>query len=497
MFKIVDGREHFYQWDLNRQIQVEDNTITQLHFCNRTDDCSLVVEVVDGVANVPNILLQNTWDIRVYGYTGDYTKVEKRYKVVARTKPTDYVYTETEIKNYEDLQGEIDALREIGVGLGERVDELEVGLQTTADDVSDLYYEVYTNIPANVADAMPGIVYVDMDADNNWCEVNDLCRFNHTIHIYADDKLYPENRLTFDSSINKHVNGVSFNFYKVDQGRKNAIRLNGTATEDAVITLAEGTLSFPDDKIFYGSVLGSVRGYGYRDGMELLLYGINGEYVGRIGKSARLQNNQRNLSRVDLKIPKGETFKEFIIEPMITDAVIEVRDGNYDELLHHIPLYEDTADFDSKGVDCMYLKPQDGYTLSTPVSYRISYHRALSNLVDLYDENYFVFCWGDRQYTVADSSRLEEALDKIINIQESLMGNAINFVVLLNGQEYVFVAANGMSWAEWCDSAYNTDGFYIDGDCVHYNNGDYVGYDDVQVYPTDLIVEGQVYDGGM
>lgn len=110
MFKIVDGREHFYQWDANRQLQVEDSTITELHFCNKTDDCSLVVEVVDGVANVPNILLQTAWDIRAYGFTGDYTKVEKRFKVVARTKPTDYVYTETEVLNYNTLKATVNAV---------------------------------------------------------------------------------------------------------------------------------------------------------------------------------------------------------------------------------------------------------------------------------------------------------------------------------------------------------------------------------------------------
>jgi hypothetical protein len=107
MFRIADGREHFYQWDIDRQIQVEDSSIKELHFCNKTDTCSLVVKVVDGVANVPNVLLQTAWDIRVYGYTGDYTKVEKRFKVVARTKPTDYVYTETEILNYNTLLGYI------------------------------------------------------------------------------------------------------------------------------------------------------------------------------------------------------------------------------------------------------------------------------------------------------------------------------------------------------------------------------------------------------
>ena len=103
MFRIEDGRENFYQWDTNRKILVDDTSITEIHFCNKTDDCSLVTEVVDGVANVPNILLQDDWDIRVYAFASDYTKLEKRFKVVRRTKPADYIYTETEVKRFEDL----------------------------------------------------------------------------------------------------------------------------------------------------------------------------------------------------------------------------------------------------------------------------------------------------------------------------------------------------------------------------------------------------------
>lgn len=108
MFKIYDGRIEFVQWDLNRKIIVEDPTISEVHFCNKTDNCSLVVEVYekDGLrlANVPNILLQNNWDIRVYGYCGEcYTKQYARFKVVGRTKPADYVYTETEIKSWETI----------------------------------------------------------------------------------------------------------------------------------------------------------------------------------------------------------------------------------------------------------------------------------------------------------------------------------------------------------------------------------------------------------
>lgn len=108
MFKIADGRDCFYQWDLDRMIVIEDRTITEVHFCNKTDDCALVTIAYEDeglwVADVPNILLQDAWDIRVYGRNIDYTKCEKRFKVKARSKPSDYIYTETELKNYDDLE---------------------------------------------------------------------------------------------------------------------------------------------------------------------------------------------------------------------------------------------------------------------------------------------------------------------------------------------------------------------------------------------------------
>ena len=107
MFKIHDGREHFYQWDIDRKLIVEDSAITQVHFCNRTDDCSLVCEtyVKDGMTlvDVPNILLQTDWRIRAYAYDNQYTKHEQTYDVLSRTKPGDYAYTETEILNYNTI----------------------------------------------------------------------------------------------------------------------------------------------------------------------------------------------------------------------------------------------------------------------------------------------------------------------------------------------------------------------------------------------------------
>ena len=114
MFRIADGREHFYAWDLDQQVVVDDPSIVEVHFCNRTEDVSLVVEVVDGLANVPNILLQSSFDMRVFGYDGKATRHDAVFKVKAKTKPSDYVYTETEIKSYEYLENKIREIEEQG-----------------------------------------------------------------------------------------------------------------------------------------------------------------------------------------------------------------------------------------------------------------------------------------------------------------------------------------------------------------------------------------------
>lgn len=119
LFSILDGRARFYQWDLDRKVVVDDESINQVHFCNRTDECSLVCDVyyLNGkrVADVPNVLLQQDWRINVYGYDKNYTKHNEVFDVVRRSKPADYVYTETEVKSFDDLVERIDQIEENGV----------------------------------------------------------------------------------------------------------------------------------------------------------------------------------------------------------------------------------------------------------------------------------------------------------------------------------------------------------------------------------------------
>lgn len=112
MLEIKDGRLCFYQWDVNQKLVVNCNA-KQVHFCNGTSETSLVVPVVDGMVDVPNILLQTAGKLRAYAYiiddenTEKYTLCSAVFKVQERTKPDDYVYTETEVLRWSDLEDRI------------------------------------------------------------------------------------------------------------------------------------------------------------------------------------------------------------------------------------------------------------------------------------------------------------------------------------------------------------------------------------------------------
>lgn len=124
MFKILDGRDCFYQWDSNRQIVIEDIDCNEVHYSNKTDKTALVCTVREEngqrIADVPNILLQQDWDITVYAFDQDYTEYSQTIKVIPRTKPDDYVYTETEVLNYNTLS---ERINEVEANIGQEVQD--------------------------------------------------------------------------------------------------------------------------------------------------------------------------------------------------------------------------------------------------------------------------------------------------------------------------------------------------------------------------------------
>ena len=157
MFKILDGRDELFQWDINRQIIVSDASIDAVHYSNRTDNSALVVEVKEKnglrVADIPNILLQESWDINVYGYCdGYYTKQAARIKVNPRTKPESYVYTETEVLNYNTVMEKIDRVEN---NIGEVVNDYLIKNPVVVD-LSNYYTKSQVDAAIDAVELTPG-----------------------------------------------------------------------------------------------------------------------------------------------------------------------------------------------------------------------------------------------------------------------------------------------------------------------------------------------------
>ena len=157
MFKILDGRDELFQWDINRQIIVSDASIDAIHYSNRTDDSALVVEVKEKnglrVADIPNILLQESWDINVYGYCdGYYTKQAARIKVNPRTKPESYVYTETEVLNYNTVMEKIDRVEN---NIAEAVNDYLIKNPVVVD-LSNYYTKSQVDAAIDTVELTPG-----------------------------------------------------------------------------------------------------------------------------------------------------------------------------------------------------------------------------------------------------------------------------------------------------------------------------------------------------
>lgn len=115
MLTLNDGRSELWQWDTGRTLAV-DADCSQVHFSNKVFGRSIDVDVTDGVAIIPDILLQTDKDLNVWAFVGTaengYTKIRKTFKVNRRNKPADYVFTPPEQTTLSELVGRLDRIEE-------------------------------------------------------------------------------------------------------------------------------------------------------------------------------------------------------------------------------------------------------------------------------------------------------------------------------------------------------------------------------------------------
>ena len=116
MLTLNDGRSELWQWDTKRKLTVEAEC-SQVHFSNKVFGRSIDVDVTDGVAIIPDILLQTDKDLNVWAFVGTaengYTKISKTFKVNRRNKPADYVFTPEEQMTLNIIQRQIGDLSDL------------------------------------------------------------------------------------------------------------------------------------------------------------------------------------------------------------------------------------------------------------------------------------------------------------------------------------------------------------------------------------------------
>ena len=112
-----DGRTELWQWDTGRKIVVDDKSVSEVHYSKYSSTQAITREVIDGKAEIPNFLLQDTHEVTVYAYSGSiengYTVAEKTFNVVKKPKPANYVETEEDKAILAKLKAAIGDLSEL------------------------------------------------------------------------------------------------------------------------------------------------------------------------------------------------------------------------------------------------------------------------------------------------------------------------------------------------------------------------------------------------
>ena len=127
---LLDGRSAAYQWDSNLYLIIPGGKVgDDIHFGRNKTAAVVRAESRDGriVAVVPNIELQTDGEIDVYRYIydakGNRTIWADKLTVQPRERPDDYVYEETPVKTWNELDSRIKSLEQtVAVKLQAEID---------------------------------------------------------------------------------------------------------------------------------------------------------------------------------------------------------------------------------------------------------------------------------------------------------------------------------------------------------------------------------------
>ena len=96
---------------------------------------------------------------------------------------------------------------------------------------------------------------------------------------------------------------------------------------------------------------------------------------------------------------------------------------------------------------------------------------------------------GDTLTMTATDDRTEEFVIFVDGVETATVKDLITFTI----EGTTYYAEDGMTWGEWCESDYNTAGYYVkNGGAIHLDDDTYVAKT-AAVSSTDEIEASQVY----
>ena len=148
MLTLNDGRSELWQWDTGRTLTV-DTDCSQVHFSNKVFGRSIDVNVADGVAIIPDVLLQTDKDLNVWAFSGTaengYTKISKTFKVNRRNKPADYVFTPVEQTTINQLKSDLANLENLLIQIQDKLNQGTVVDHITVNEINDMIVAYFEN----------------------------------------------------------------------------------------------------------------------------------------------------------------------------------------------------------------------------------------------------------------------------------------------------------------------------------------------------------------
>lgn len=117
--EIANGQKNFYQWDTGRYLLVLDDADSgEVHYAipgsSEAFVCRITEQNGERRAPVPDVLLQTEGMLTAYLFThmanGTQTRLSRTFPILRRPRPSDYVYTDDQIRTWDMLTARVEKL---------------------------------------------------------------------------------------------------------------------------------------------------------------------------------------------------------------------------------------------------------------------------------------------------------------------------------------------------------------------------------------------------